>query len=1473
MRTHRVVLAALCAAAVASCSVKVDPLAPEAQVTCGSDADCPSGFFCSQVLDRCVARGGADQTAPTIVGTPTITPSPARAGALVTVTFEVSEPLSQDPDVRLAGAAEPLGSASHVGLVYTVEFTPPSSLGAGQKTVVASLVDLYGNETQSTNVGSFLLDLTAPAVVASAFPAFARAGAFSGTLTFDAPLGEPPSLTIAGGPALAATEGPGANQWTFSRTLAGTEPAGPVDLLLVARDPAGNLLDVTLPGVTTFDFTAPTVAETVVGTPAVRGGDTFLASVRFSEALGPAAPVFTLVPAGGGTALPVTASAIDPTTYALSRDVAPGALDASYTLTLVSAADRAGNPAAGAGLGAVTFDSTPPVIGPATLDHANRLYRAGQSVQVSFTLGETPAAEPAVRLDLLTVALTFSCTHAGLAYTCTSDGPVQGTFPEGPASLSISAADRAGNVGTGASALVLDFTPPGLASPPASRYLGSFTTLGVTVSAVGTGSSYELSLLTNEPLAAAPTVIALAPGGAQSRPLSLTASNAPANTSFTFTLPASATAYASATWAVQWTATDAAGNTHATPQQIATVEVDGVPPAAPVTGAATSPALTWTRIPWGTDTSATPVFQLEATLASVGADAKTVVAWDGAGAGAREVGRASPTGGPPFVLPLASDPAELYASSLDRAGNESPRTRVVDVVWTAGLAGKVPGSTFENPHRLESRGRSLGALTQIDGVQPAGTAVGVRGDGQVVTTTAAALYRPVATTADPGPRILYSLGADPGRGVIVLQGGMLPGSRSPGDTWEWNGSSWRQVFPSDPEGDGNGPTLGFAPLVYDPIRAGLLTYTGSLLLWNGTSWRNFGAGPVAGGVITWDARRAVVVLYGNDGGTYEWSGGSWRNALPAATVSPSRAFAALFYDTVAQQVCLYGGRTQSGTYLGDHWCYDGARWTAVPTAGTAPFARSDYAYAWDAARGELFLQSGRPEASTTVDGKTWVLRRVAGTPTWFDVTPATLDLRQHGATYDPASERVIMAGDLTLAPSTLRAWNGTGYVSLSPGDPEGDGNPSFLFRTSNPVYVPARNRVVFAQAGTTLETWEWDRVSWALRATGGASTATGGLSSGWLGSNLITFGGNKLNVAQGDTWAWNGTAWSLLEAGPVHPPAAFDARFRTEAGLVTDAAGTKLYRVGGADVYFSGSAQTSCILDVWEWTGATWVLSTGGGPAWNDPEGDGTPTTPVNGIAVPCRCRERVVWSPALNTILLLDDGAGAGVPYVVWEWRRATTSWARHTLTGATSAVFQGFFWDTSLAAPVIVDSARIHAVDLAGNRALLLSSANPYGATPPSQGTFAFDTGLGTAVAVEALPWSWESPAKGSPAQLFTADYARAGGPDPAVCVTGAACPIQRVELTWSGGGTAPTGNGATIQAWTGSWLDVATNGSTAAAPSVMTYAWTPASTVPAALLFHGTARELTFALVPNGTSAGVVPAQLGTDAVAVTIRYRRP
>ncbi len=1461
--------ALLVAAGLVACSADLDPPPLGALVTCGSDADCPSGFFCSQALGgRCVERGGSDQTPPTIVGTPSVSPASARAGAQVAVSFEVSEELAAPPEVRFQGETATLGAPSRAGRVYTIEFPVVTAMGDGVHTIVTRLVDLAGNVAETVPVGTLALDFTPPDAAPPTFsPAFARVSSvITGSITFTEPLGAAPALTLGSvtGPAFAVAPGGGANTWTFALTLDGTEPPGAADLLLRAADAAGNLLERRYTDAVTLDFTPPHVSDASISTPSVRKGDTFVASLAFDEPLG-GTPVVELVPVGGGAGLAVTVSALDASHYALSYDVSPAAGDGAFTLALVSAEDRAGNPASQGPLGPVTFDSTAPAVSGLAPDHANKLYRAGQTVGVVFTLSEDVPVLPAVRLEATGGALDLPCTAgAARSYTCTSP-PLAAALLDGTASVSVSVADTAGNSRIVSTAILLDFSPPGLASAPATRYLGSATTRGVDVRAVGTGSSWEIAILASERLAAPPAVVAVQPGGGATRALVLQSSNEPTNTSFTYVLPASATPYPAGTWTVTWDPTDVAGNKAASPVQIATVDVDGVAPPAPATGPVSAPTLVWTRTPWGNDTSSAAVFEVAAAAAAVGSDADVLIAWDGADPGAREIARAG-VGGGGFTVPLGTDPADLWVSTLDRAGNEGPRTRVVDVVWTAGLAGKVAGSTFENPHRLDLRRRSLGALEQLDDVEASADNVGLRGDNQLVTSAAASAYRPVAGLADPGRRIYYSLGADPGRGVVVLYGGMLADSSSPGDTWEWNGTAWRQVYPSDPEGDGGPPKSAlFSPLVYDPIRGGLVAFASTgLWLWNGESWKRLTTVPTPGGSIAWDARRAVIVFFDGFGTTWEWNGTAWRNAAPASAPS-ARSFVTLYYDTEVEQVCLYGGRTQAGTYLDDLWCYTGTTWTPQAQAGTVPFARSDYAVAYDAQRKELFLQSGRPQNDANPEGRTYVLRRVSGTPTWFDVTPQVIGLSQHAATYDPTSRRVVMLGSTVAALYAFRAWDGNAYATIAPGDPQGDGNPSFLFRTSGPVYVPSRGVTVFPQTGTTLQTWEWDRASWALRATGGGPTAQSGMSVGWYGSNVIAFGGQINNLARRDTWSWNGTAWTQLVANPSRTGATTnDETFRTEAGMATDPGTGRLYRVGGYDVVFTTQPVSTCYLDVWEWTGAAWTKLAG---APNDPEGDGNPSSAFL-VYPPCSCREKTIWSPAQNTLLVFHNETGD-----IWEWKQVTNSWARHAMTGHTPSSFQGFFWDTTLNAPVVVDYTGPYLADLAHSVYVPIAVTNPFGLTPPTGATMAFDSGVGMAVAVEALPWVWQSPATANPAQLFTVDFSRANGPAPAGCVAGAACAIQSIDVTWSGGGTAPTANGAILQAWTGGWRDVGSTGATVVSPATVSWTWPGTSGIPAAALFRGPARELTFALVPSGSSSAAGMAQVATDAVSVTIRYRRP
>jgi hypothetical protein len=1473
--------ALLLAAALGACSSGVPDLPLGAQVVCSTTADCPSGTICQAVLGRCVSASVDDRQPPGLVaGSASITPGVAGAGALVTVTFQVDEDLALDPEVRLDGAASLLGTPRRSGRTYTVSFPAQVSDGEGTHNVVARLVDLAGNVAATVPVGSLVLDFTPPAATPPAVtPDFASAGAtLQAIATFSEPLAGSPTMAIDGGPTLTAAPGPGANAWTFARTLDGSEPAGLVDLLLVASDPAGNELRRRYTGAATLDFTAPAVAASSIQTPALRAGDILVATLRFDEPLG-GPPQVELAPTGGGASQPVTASALDASTFAISYSVPAGAPDGSYDLRLAGAADRAGNPAVPQLLGSVTVDSTAPsVAGAIAFSPAKAAFRAGDRPSVTFTASEDVPL-PVVRLGTAGPIDLPCVAGASRSFTCTLARPLAATDgPEGVNAVLVKLTDAAGNVGYGSAALTLDYTPPGISGAAVTQLIPGPGNLRSTISALGPGSTLRLVLLASEPLSADPVVWLQGPQPTDTLALSRTSAN---GTSYVYQLTLDAAVRPPATWTVYWDPVDLAGNQWPAggKPSLTTVPVDGQPPPAPSVGAASAPDVTWERIPWGGEASGGAArYRVYGTAASIsGAD--LAVAWDGPAAGARELGRGS-VGAGGFDVALGADPAELYLSAVDPAGNESPRTRVVDVAWTASLGGKVPGSTFENPHRLVRRTFSTQSLAQADDVDVAGAALGLQGDGLVVATDGASTFKPVSGTASPAPRRYYSLGYDAARGMVVLFGGQLSGGGgSPGDTWEWDGAAWRQITPLDPEGDGNPPTWDGAATAYDPVQGGVVLLTTNLWLWNGQSWRMLDGGMLAPGLsqygaAAWDAARGVLVAFGGGYGnaTWEWDGTSWRNATPASPAdSPEgRNYHQLVWDPIRQRVLLFGGMTLTlpNAYRNDLWTWDGTKWTPLAAAGTAPSGRADFAMAWDAQRGELVVQGGY-DSTPVKDGKTFVLRTVSGTPTWLDVTPAgSPAFSSHRAVFDQRANRVEVFGDWSGA--QLLQWAGSAspaWIARAPGDPEGDGNPAYsVFANDGAIAYNSARGVTVYQDLRQQQTWEWNRASWARKANGTGVTARSGGSIGSYGAYTILFGGSISSSSVGDTWSWDGTTWTQLIASPTRSPLGHYTTLRQDVGMATDPATGRLYRFGGGDQYSGGLA---CYSDLFYWSGAAWVQLGGYPAAWNDPEGDGSPTSFLasGDTYESCGPRGRLAWDASRGSLLLYVPFQG------FWEWKPATNSWAWHAMAWPGPTSDEAVFFDETLGAPVVLNDSGAWVANLTANTWLQLSFANPYGLVPPANGLGAFDRGLGRLVGIELSTWIWDAGTAASPAHLLDVDYSRANGPDPGACVTRPACPIQRVDVRWVGGGTAPSLNGAALQAWTGDWTSVQATAGTAAAPALLTWSWTPASPFPASSLFHGAAHELTFELIPQGSTSAAGLARVATDAVEVTIRYRRP
>lgn len=192
----------------------------------------------------------------------------------------------------------------------------------------------------------------------------------------------------------------------------------------------------------------------------------------------------------------------------------------------------------------------------------------------------------------------------------------------------------------------------------------------------------------------------------------------------------------------------------------------------------------------------------------------------------------------------------------------------------------------------------------------------------------------------PSPRIDHAMAYDSVRQRVVLFGGRDATVGYLDDTWEWDGSTWRDRSP-----------------------------------------RNSASPPhSAMHAMAYDANRQRVVMFASSG-TWEWDGSSWTHPSPAIS-PPSNSGHAMAYDPIRQRVLLFGGSGPSGSGIG-LWEWDGVTWTERVTS-TGPSFRREHAMAWDTSRGRLVLfgGDGSPRLNDTWewDGTSWTQRMPVTSP-------------------------------------------------------------------------------------------------------------------------------------------------------------------------------------------------------------------------------------------------------------------------------------------------------------------------------------------------------------------------------------------------------------------------------------------------------------------------------------------------------------
>ncbi len=426
-----------------------------------------------------------DNTAPTIlaasVASNNATPSRAKAGDVVTLTFTTSE-LTFIPGVTIAGRN--VISSPSGGNVWTASTTVAAGDPQGAVAFAITPRDLASNigvtVTTTSNGSGVAIDTAAPTLSAvalasnNAVPSRARAG---DTLTLAFTASEPiqaPAVTIAGRAAAVASAG--GNSWTATLAVDSADPMGAATFAIGFRDLAGNTgptaTSTTNGSGVTLDTSAPTLPSVSISSsnavPSTAGvGDTI--TLAFSSAEPIQTPAVTIAGRAAIVASP-GANAWTASVRVTSAD-APGGVPFLITFRDL-AGNNGGNVTATTNGSAVTIDT--PV---------------GAAAIVAQPVSQTAPA--AVATDA-TTTVTFNVTVSGpgpFTYQWLfNDAPI----PEAPAA-------RPAASGAGSATVISGTTKPTLTiTNPTAANVGKYTvrvTSQPGVSIVSTEARLELGTL------------------------------------------------------------------------------------------------------------------------------------------------------------------------------------------------------------------------------------------------------------------------------------------------------------------------------------------------------------------------------------------------------------------------------------------------------------------------------------------------------------------------------------------------------------------------------------------------------------------------------------------------------------------------------------------------------------------------------------------------------------------------------------------------------------------------------------------------------------------------------------------------------------------------------------------------------------------------------------------------------------------
>jgi hypothetical protein len=283
------------------------------------------------------------------------------------------------------------------------------------------------------------------------------------------------------------------------------------------------------------------------------------------------------------------------------------------------------------------------------------------------------------------------------------------------------------------------------------------------------------------------------------------------------------------------------------------------------------------------------------------------------------------------------------------------------------------------------------------------------------------------------------------------------------------------------------------------------------------------------------------------------------------------------FDTATGQLVAFGSccSTGSGTGspwpAGETWLWDGTRWSQA-ASGSGPVPRVGASMAYDAVRKVVVMHGGYDQHTNwsndtwAWDGARWSQLSPLNSP------PADGYVREQPMCWD--GQRVLMVNEQGSPtgvgePSQTWWWDGSSWTQIS-----ATGAPALGFAGFQPVamaYDTTRHvTLLFSQVSGVPTTWAFDGTRWTQVATSGSTSAGFSMAADDARSNVVLFGAN------GDTWIWNGSRWTVQN--PLHSPPG-----RAGAAMAYDPVHRVVVMIGGV----SGSSAGE-LKDTWIWNGSDW---------------------------------------------------------------------------------------------------------------------------------------------------------------------------------------------------------------------------------------------------------------------------------------------